>query len=244
MIRLPALDLAQPDRFPDPRTALREPNGLLAMGGDLSPARLLAAYSLGIFPWYSAGEPLLWWSPDPRCVFATDALRIHHSLRKQWRGKAWRLTADRAFTLVMQACAAPRGDHAGTWITPEMIAAYSELHRLGHAHSVEVWDGAQLVGGIYGVAIGRLFCGESMFSAHSGASKLALMVLAALLREWGYPLIDSQVANAHTLSLGAREIPRDDYLREVARLTALPGRAGRWTGVELPALPDVLQFAG
>ena len=231
MIHLPQLD-ARAARFPDPRTALREPNGLLAIGGDLSPERLLAAYAQGIFPWFGLDEPILWWSPDPRCVFRTDTLRADRSLRRQWRGKHWRLTADRAFRAVMEGCAAPRHGEAGTWIVPEMIDAYCRLHALGHAHSVEAWDGERLVGGVYGVAVGRLFCGESMFSAESGGSKTALMGLAGLLRDWGYPLLDSQVANAHTLGLGAVEIPRASYLREVARLVALPGRAGSWHDAE------------
>jgi leucyl/phenylalanyl-tRNA--protein transferase len=228
MIRLPELDPAAPTRFPDPRSALHEPNGLLAFGGDLSPARLLAAYSQGIFPWYGEQEPILWWSPDPRCVFRTGALHINRSLRRQLRGKPWQVSVDRAFEEVIHACAAPRDGHAGTWILPEMIDAYIELHRLGHAHSVEVWDGTRLVGGVYGLAVGQLFCGESMFSAESGGSKLALMALAGLLRQWGWPLIDAQVANAHTLGLGAGEIPRERYLQEVARLVALPGRPGNW----------------
>lgn len=230
MIRLPLLDPATPERFPDPRDALRDPNGLLAFGGDLSPARLLAAYGQGIFPWYGEGEPILWWSPDPRCVFRTETLRINRSLRRQLRGKSWRVSVDTAFEAVIRACAEPREGRGGTWIVPEMIAAYAALHRLGHAHSVEVWDDVRLVGGVYGVAVGQLFCGESMFSAESGGSKLALMALAALLRQWGWPLIDAQVANAHTLSLGAVEIPREDYLREAARLAALPGRMGNWAG--------------
>lgn len=228
MIRLPLLDPAAPERFPDPRDALREPNGLLAFGGDLSPARLLAAYGQGIFPWYGEGEPILWWSPDPRCVFRTEVLRINRSLRRQLRGKSWRVSVDTAFETVIRACAEPREGHGGTWIVPEMIDAYAALHRLGHAHSVEVWDGTRLVGGVYGVAIGQLFCGESMFSAESGGSKLALMSLAELLRQWGWPLIDAQVANAHTLRLGAGEVPREDYLREAALLTARPGRVGNW----------------
>ena len=232
MIRLPELDPAAPSRFPDPRSALCEPNGLLAFGGDLSPERLLAAYGRGIFPWYSEDEPILWWSPDPRCVFRTEALRINRSLRRQLRGKPWRLSMDRAFEAVVRACAAPRDGHAGTWILPEMIEAYTRLHRLGHAHSVEVWDGARLVGGIYGVAVGQLFCGESMFSAESGGSRLALVALAGLLRQWGWPLIDAQVANAHTLGLGAEEISREHFLHEVARLVALPGRVGNWSDAE------------
>lgn len=244
MIRLPLLDPATPERFPDPRTALCEPNGLLAFGGDLAPARLLAAYGQGIFPWYGDEEPILWWSPDPRCVFRTGTLRINRSLRRQLRGKSWRVTVDRAFEAVIHACAAPRDGHAGTWILPEMIDAYVALHRLGHAHSVEVWDGTRLVGGVYGLAVGQLFCGESMFSAESGGSKLALMALTDLLRHWGWPLIDAQVANAHTMGLGAEEIPRERYLHEATRLAALPGRVGSWADVAaLQSQPGATQAA-
>ena len=228
MNRLPLLDSEAWDRFPDPRQALTEPNGLLAFGGDLSPRRLLAAYSLGIFPWFGEHEPILWWSPDPRCVFHTETLRINRSLRRQLRGKTWRLSADHAFEQVVRACAAPRAREAGTWLVPAMIDAYVQLHRLGHAHSVEVWDGERLVGGIYGVAVGRLFCGESMFSAESGGSKLALVALARLLHEMGFPLLDTQVANPHTLGLGAIEMPRAEFLRQVAQLTRTPGLVGSW----------------
>jgi leucyl/phenylalanyl-tRNA--protein transferase len=228
MIHLPQLDLDAPDRFPDPRNALADPNGLLAFGGDLSPQRLLTAYSLGIFPWFSKGEPILWWSPDPRCVFRTDTLRVNRSLRRLLASKPWRLTVDHAFEQVIRACAAPRTNEVGTWIVPAMIDAYVKLHRQGHAHSVEVWEGKQLVGGIYGVAVGRLFCGESMFSAQSGGSKIALIALAQLLRTLEFPLIDAQVANAHTLGLGATEISRSEFLRHASRLVRLPSSAGSW----------------
>lgn len=231
MNRLPLLDPEAWDRFPDPRQALAEPNGLLAFGGDLSPRRLLAAYSLGIFPWFGEHEPILWWSPDPRCVFHTANLRINRSLRRLLRDKPWRLTMDHAFERVIRACAAPRAKDTGTWLVPAMIDAYVQLHRLGHAHSVEVWDDERLVGGIYGVAIGRLFCGESMFSAESGGSRLALVALARLLHEMDFPLLDAQVSNAHTLSLGAVEMPRTAYLQEAARLAGLPGPAGSWAGL-------------
>ena len=228
MMRLPLLDSEAWDRFPDPCRALAEPNGLLAFGGDLSPQRLLAAYTLGIFPWFSEGEPILWWSPDPRCVFRTGTARINRSLRRQLAGRQWRLTVDKAFGRVIHACAAPRANDSGTWLVPAMIDAYVQLHRLGHAHSVEVWDGERLVGGIYGVAVGRLFCGESMFSAVSGGSKIALTALAQLLRELEFPLIDAQVSNPHTRSMGALEVPRAWYLSEVERLTRLPGPTGNW----------------
>ncbi len=228
MIRLPLLDPDAPASFPDPRQALTEPNGLLAFGGDLSPTRLLAAYGQGIFPWFSDGEPILWWSPDPRCVLHTQDLRINRSLRRQLAGKHWHLTLDHAFDAVVRGCAAPRRDASGTWIVPAMIDAYNRLYHLGHAHSLEVWEGGQLIGGIYGIALGQLFCGESMFSRRSGASKLALVALAKLLHGWDSPLIDTQVANAHTVSLGAVEIPRAQYLQDVATLPRRPGQPGNW----------------
>lgn len=228
MIRLPLLDADAPEQFPPTDRALAEPNGLLAFGGDLSVARLLAAYRRGIFPWFGEGEPILWWSPDPRCVFRTDQLRPNRSLRRQLAGKRWRVSVDQAFEAVIRGCAAPRGDHSGSWIVPAMIDAYLQLHRQGHAHSVETWDGERLVGGIYGVAVGKLFCGESMFSVDSGGSKVALIALARLLHENGYPLLDTQVANPHTLSLGATEIPRQQYLEQLGKLTAQVGHIGSW----------------
>ena len=228
MIRLPMLDPHQHGRFPDVRHAMAEPNGLLAFGGDLSPQRLLAAYSQGIFPWFGEAEPILWWSPDPRCIFRTATLRINRSLRRTLAGKRWRLTVDHAFEQVIRRCAEPRDDHSGTWIVPDMIDAYSALHRLGHAHSVETWDGSRLVGGIYGVAIGRLFCGESMFSNESGGSKVALIGLAQLLSGLGFPLLDAQVANDHTLRMGAVEIPREEFMQHVGFLRAQSGEVGSW----------------
>lgn len=232
-LTLPLLDPADPTRFPDPRQALTSPDGLLAFGGDLSPPRLLAAYSQGIFPWFNADEPILWWSPDPRCVFDTAALRPHRSLRRQLRRQSWRFTLDHAFDAVVQACAAPRARQAGTWIIPAMASAYGRLHRLGHAHSVEAWDGERLVGGLYGVVVGQMFCGESMFSAESGGSKLALMALARQLQHWGFPWIDAQVTNPHLLSLGARELSREGFLEALAGLVVLPGRPGSWRS-EIP----------
>lgn len=231
MIRLPLLDNAAPERFPDPRDALAEPNGLLAFGGDLSPRRLLAAYAHGIFPWYNEDEPILWWSPDPRCVFRTARLEANRSLRRALRGRDWQISVNRAFHQVMLACAAPRPNQPGTWISPAMIEAYTALHALGHAHSVEVWDDGQLVGGIYGVAVGRLFCGESMFSARSGGSRIALVALAHLLRGWDFPLIDAQVSNPHLLSLGALELPRKVFLSRVRELVAQPFDNATWRTV-------------
>ena len=221
-MRLHSLDARPPDSFPDPRHALAEPNGLLAFGGDLSPQRLIAAYTRGIFPWYSEGNPLLWWSPDPRCVFATDAVHRSRSLTKFMRKSAWQWSVDRAFEDVMRACAAPRADQQGTWITPDMLTAYTRLHRLGYAHSLEVWDGDALVGGLYGVAVGRMFSAESMFSRRTNASKVALHALAQVLRERGFPLIDAQVPNPHLLRMGAHAMPRAHFLARLARLTAEP----------------------
>ena len=217
--------------FPAVESALREPDGLLAVGGDLSPARLLSAYRRGIFPWYSDGQPILWWSPDPRVVFRTaGGVRLSSRFRRSLRTSSWVVGADTAFAEVIGACArTPRKDQGGTWITAEMEAAYVELHRLGHAHSVEVFEGNRLVGGIYGVAIGRMFFGESMFSGESGGSKVALAGLAHRLREWGWPLIDAQVANPHLVSLGAEYVARSDFVLLLDHLTAMPGRDGSWT---------------
>ena len=217
--------------FPPVTQALREPDGLLAMGGDLTPTRLLNAYRHGIFPWYSRGQPILWWSPDPRMVFRTDGVRLSTRFRRGLRTCRWTVRADTAFEAVIDACArTPRPGQRGTWITPAMRNAYVALHELGHAHSVEVFADAELVGGIYGVAIGRMFFGESMFSASSGGSKVAIAALARSLHGWGWPLIDAQVENAHLVSLGADAMPRDVFLRHASQLVAMPEPAGSWTG--------------
>lgn len=217
--------------FPPVEWALRWPDGLLAAGGDLSPARLLNAYRHGIFPWYSEGQPILWWAPDPRVVFRTDGVRLSSRFRRSLRKSAWRVVADTAFEEVIAACAAlPRRGQDGTWITGEMRAAYIDLHRRGHAHSVEVLDGERLAGGIYGVAIGRMFFGESMFSGESGGAKVALAALALRLAEWGWPLIDAQVENQHLMSLGAERWPRSDFMAQVEALTSQAETPGRWTG--------------
>ncbi|MFT3762449.1 MAG: leucyl/phenylalanyl-tRNA--protein transferase [Pseudoxanthomonas sp.] len=217
--------------FPPAEQALRQPDGLLAIGGDLFPTRLLNAYRNGIFPWYSAGQPILWWSPDPRMVFRTDGVRLSSRFRRGLRHSDWKVRADTRFAEVVAACAdTPRPGQHGTWITAEMQAAYVELHRLGHAHSVEAFDGdGRLVGGVYGVAIGRMFFGESMFSGASGGSKVALAALARRLREWGWPLIDAQVENGHLLRLGAERWPRGRFLQVVAEQVARPEPAGPWT---------------
>ncbi len=237
-LRLPQLGADPASPFPPAGTALREPDGLLAMGGDLSPQRLLNAYAHGVFPWFSDGQPILWWSPDPRTVFRTDGVHLSARLRRELRRSEWRIVADRDFGAVIAACAsAPRPGQDGTWITRDMQAAYCGLHRLGHAHSIEVRDGGRLVGGLYGVAIGRMFFGESMFSAESGGSKVALAALALRLREWGWPLIDAQVGNPHLDTLGAEAWPRPSFLAAVAEACAQPGRPGSWAGTfgTLPA---------
>jgi leucyl/phenylalanyl-tRNA--protein transferase len=216
--------------FPPAAQALREPNGLLAAGGDLSPTRLLNAYRHGIFPWYSSGQPILWWSPDPRMVFATDGVRLSSKFRRELRRSTWTLRADTAFDQVIATCAqTPRPGQDGTWITEEMLAAYRELHGLGHAHSIEVFDGDALIGGIYGVTIGRMFFGESMFSGESGGSKVALAGLARVLHGWGWPLIDAQVANPHLQFLGARLLARAEFLAQVDIWTEKPETTGPWT---------------
>ena len=232
MSTLPALLPPEPDApFPPVDQALRQPDGLLAIGGDLSPPRLLNAYRHGIFPWYSQGQPILWWSPDPRTMFATDGVRLGSKFRRGLRRSTWEIRADTAFAEVIRACAeTPRPGQRGTWITREMRAAYERMHELGHAHSFEVFEDERLVGGIYGVAIGRMFFGESMFSAESGGSKVALAALAAHLGSWGFPLIDAQVENDHLLGLGAELWPRPRFLAAVAELTAEPGIVGSWSG--------------
>jgi leucyl/phenylalanyl-tRNA--protein transferase len=228
-LRLPALGADPASPFPPAESALREPDGLLAMGGDLSPPRLLNAYARGIFPWFSRGQPILWWSPDPRTVFRTDRVHLSTRVRRQFRNSDWRIVADRDFDAVVHACAtAPRPRQDGTWITDEMQAAYSGLHRLGHAHSIEVRDGERLVGGLYGVAIGRMFFGESMFSAESGGSKAALAGLALRLRQWEWPLLDAQVGNRHLATLGAEAWPRPRFLAAIGELCAQSGRPGPW----------------
>ncbi len=189
-----------------------EPNGLLAIGGDLSAERLLSAYHQGIFPWFDDHQPILWWSPNPRAVIFPDQLRITRSLRKSMRNRGYRVTFDTAFSAVISACQhTPRSDQNGTWITEEMVDAYTQLHYLGHAHSVECWHEEQLVGGLYGLSIGKLFFGESMFSIKTDASKVAFVTLAQRLQKAGFPLIDCQVPNSHLTSLGATDIPRKEF---------------------------------
>lgn len=207
-----------PDAFPPVTDALSDPDGLLCAGGDLRPERILAAYRQGIFPWYAQGQPILWWSPDPRMLLFTDELKVSRSLRRSLRNRGYRVTHDACFAEVMANCA-DSGTRAfeGTWISPDMHAAYVELHRRGHAHSTEVWLGDRLVGGLYGLGLGRVFFGESMFSLATDASKVALYWLVAALRERDVEIIDCQVASAHLYSLGARLISRTEFVARLER---------------------------
>ena len=204
--------------FPPVSTALTEPDGLLAAGGDLSVPRLLAGYSQGIFPWFSPGDPILWWSPSQRMVLQPEGLKVSRSLAKTLRNKPYRLSIDRAFTEVIHACAAPRDGHAGTWITPQMIAAYTELHRQGHAHSFEVWMDGELAGGLYGVVLGSVFFGESMFHNRTDASKIAFVCMARHLFAQGVGLIDCQMPTSHLFSLGAGRMDRMTFVSRVQAL--------------------------
>ncbi|MDF7681298.1 leucyl/phenylalanyl-tRNA--protein transferase [Enterobacteriaceae bacterium ESL0689] len=202
--------------FPPPNQALDDPNGLLAVGGDLSPERLLMAYQCGIFPWFSPGDPVLWWSPDPRAVLPPEQFHLSRSMKRFHQRSPYQVTLNHAFTAVINGCA--RHHEQGSWITADMISAYCRLHQAGQAHSVEVWHNDALVGGLYGIAQGALFCGESMFSVAENASKTALLVFCQAFIAGGGKLIDSQVLNPHTASLGAREISRSDYLAQLAVL--------------------------
>ena len=221
---IPWLDSRAP--FPPVDRALTEPNGLLAAGGDLSPERLIDAYSHGIYPWYSRGQPLLWWSPDPRMVLYVDEVKVSRSLAKRIRRQDFEVRLDTAFDDVVDACASiARQAQFGTWITREMALAYGRLHRLGYAHSVEAWRGGELVGGLYGLALGNVFFGESMFSFESDASKVALAGLVQLARARAIPMIDCQQETDHLASMGARPIPRRDFALALTKLinsTAIP----------------------
>ena len=214
--------------FPPVNNALQKPNGLLAMGGNLSTQRLMEAYRHGIFPWFNVGEPLLWWSPDPRMVMYPADFKISRSLRKTLRSRDYEIRVDSAFEEVMQACAAPRKNQGGTWIHQDMITAYSQLHALGVAHSVEVWINQELVGGLYGVSMGRMFYGESMFSLRPDTSKIALAHLCAQLQQWGYGMIDCQMNTLHLASLGAREIPRTEFIQRLTELIHYPAPQLTW----------------
>ena len=222
-----------PETFPPVEDALREPDGLLAAGGDLSTARILAAYRQGIFPWYDDGQPLLWWSPDPRCVFRPGDLHISRRLRRDLRRSHCELRINTAFAEVIRACAGPRRHQRGTWITNDMRAAYERLHAEGWAHSIEVWEGDELVGGLYGLVIGRVLFGESMFSRKSNASKMALLLVDRLLSSGALGVLDCQVQSSHLLSLGAVMIPRADFVERINELCDPPGPFAGWPGTPL-----------
>lgn len=228
-IELPRLGSDPTAPFPEHALALEDPNGLLAIGGDLHPHRLLNAYRNGIFPWYSVGRPIMWWTPDPRVVFHTNDVHLSRSSRRALRLSGWRLTADTAFRDVVDTCARiPRRGQHGTWITPALRSSFQALHRLGHAHSIEIHQDDHRVGGLYGLAIGRAFFAESMYSAETGGSKAALAGLSCVLREWGWPLIDAQVENDHLLSLGARRMPRMEFLSHISTLCLQDAPPGSW----------------
>jgi leucyl/phenylalanyl-tRNA--protein transferase len=215
--------LGPTDPFPPVEQALDQPDGLLAAGGSLTTRRLVDAYRRGIFPWFNEGDPILWWSPDPRTVLRPAKIHVSHSLRKKLRKAAYLVTFDRAFLRVLDGCAAPRPGDSGTWLSLPMRRAYGALHAEGLAHSIEVWMDGELAGGIYGVAIGRMFFGESMFSRRTDASKIAMARLAAQLERWECPLIDCQLETGHLMSLGAEHMSRRRFVAEIARLTAQDG---------------------
>lgn len=220
--------LGKNDPFPSVETATIHPDGLLAAGGDLSPNRLLEAYRQGIFPWFNPDDPILWWSPDPRLVLYPDNLKISRSLRKVLKKKDYEIRVDTCFETVMRNCAAPRKSGAGTWISEPMIEAYSSLHELGFAHSVETWMDEKLVGGLYGIAMGEVFFGESMFSQATDASKIAFVHLVLQLERWNFRMIDCQVKSAHLVSLGASEIPRSEFSMKLKAWADCGNVEGKW----------------
>lgn len=220
--------LGSDSHFPPVEQATADPNGLLAAGGDLSVARLVEAYGNGIFPWFNEGQPILWWSPDPRMVLFPSELKVSRSLAKTLRNSRFEVRADTAFRDVIQSCRMRRRDQAGTWITAPMVEAYCELHRAGVAHSVETWLDAELVGGLYGVALGRAFFGESMFTRATDASKVALVTLVRQLERWGFEMVDCQMNTAHLASFGAREIARAEFTRRLRELIHYPPVPAPW----------------
>ncbi|HJT20309.1 MAG TPA: leucyl/phenylalanyl-tRNA--protein transferase [Nitrospira sp.] len=213
-----------------PSVERASPEGLVAVGGDLRPERLLEAYRHGIFPWYNEGQPILWWSPDPRAVLFPENLHVSRSLKRSLRPGRFTLTLDTAFRDVMVQCSKPRAQYPGdgTWITPAMIDAYTRLHGMGHAHSVETWQEGRLVGGVYGVAIGGAFFAESMFTRVDDASKVALVTLIRQLHRWGFRIVDCQQSSPHVLRLGAQEISRREFIAHLAAAISLPNRRGSW----------------
>lgn len=229
MIELPWLDPEQPPTFPPVTEARYDPPGLLAFGGQLNDQWLLSAYRQGIFPWFNPGEPILWWSPDPRMVIFPERFNVRRSLKKVLRKKSFDITFDQAFEQVLEACAAARSYTNETWITPEMHRAYLDLHIKGHAHSVEAWQDGKLVGGLYGVAVGKIFCGESMFARVTDASKVAFVHLVEQLTSWQFKLIDCQVYTDHLASFGAEEIERVHFLDYLKLYAAAPMPVGPWS---------------
>lgn len=215
-------------KFPDIEDAWEDPNGLLAAGGDLSPARLIEAYRRGIFPWYEDDQPILWWSPHPRMLLFSEELHTSRSLRKVLRLTPFEVSIDQAFAQVIEQCSLPRREQGGTWITPAMKTAYIDLHQGGVAHSLEIWQEGSLVGGIYGVAIGRAFFGESMFSRVSNASKVALVILSKALNQWNFGFIDCQMETSHLRSMGARAVARDEFKKLLLHYTGLSEPANAW----------------
>ncbi len=232
---MPVYQLPEELIFPPPEEA--ESNGLLAVGGDLSIKRLLLAYRMGIFPWYTDDDTILWWSPDPRLILELSGLKVSKSLKRTIRRGVYTVTMDKVFGQVIQKCAtAKRNQDPGTWLVTDMITAYTRLHMAGFAHSVEVWKGEQLAGGLYGVAMGRSFFGESMFSEKRDTSKVALVYLVSALKGWGFDFIDCQITTAHLLNLGAMEIPRSEFLKRLQRTAELEALRGRWS------LPENLEL--
>lgn len=229
-----------PEAFPAVEHALREPDGLLAAGGDLGSERLLCAYRQGIFPWYDDGQPLLWWSPDPRCVFQPGDLHVSRRLRRALRQSTLQVRFNTDFAAVIRACAAPRGPETGTWITDEMMNAYERLHREGWAHSVEIWRDESLVGGLYGLCIGRAFFGESMFSGVESASKIALLAISGMMDSGELGILDCQLVSSHLLSLGARIIPRDAFVASLHSLCSPPIKFENWPTGPI-SVPELMQ---
>lgn len=223
-----------PPQFPDVETALREPDGLLAAGGDLSSERLLCAYANGIFPWYEEGQPILWWSPNPRCVLRPENFRVSRRLRRYTRSSTLSLSVNHSFAEVVHACAGRRNSQNGTWITPQMLAAYQNLHAAGWAHSIEVWDDTDLVGGIYGLAIGRVFFGESMFSHRDNASKFAMLALCQILSLNDFALLDCQVLSSHLQSLGATLMPRPEFTKTLSKFCVPAKQFDNWPAKHRP----------
>ena len=234
ILDIPQLDADPGSPFPASTQALAEPNGLLAWGGDLRPERLLNAYRAGIFPWYMEPQPLLWWSPAPRCVIFPADVHVSKRTRRRYNSGRYTLTADTDFVAVIRACAESHRNGGGTWITDGMLDAYSQLHLLGHAHSIEAWQDGQLAGGIYGLAIGSVFFGESMFTRQTDAGKIALIALCKQLERWSFEMLDCQVSNPHLMRTGAREISRREFEQRLAQGISIIRPGGPWTELFYP----------